>query len=139
MDILSFLPSHMFMGRISIARVHTWFAFVASKEEFLLGHLVCICRVQGGVPPRTFFPSSPTDETCNVDHLSHLLLLGLVSVLGQCPRPNTLFWALAPTIAPQNSDFSLPSEEESGVLIFQEIRPTDIWFTHVGVITSIAS
>ena len=51
-----------------------------------------------------------------MDHLSRILLLGLVSVLGQGPRPNTLFWALAPTmalaptIAPQNSDFSLPSE-----------------------------
>ena len=75
-------------------------------------HLVCVCRVRGGVTPRTFFPLSPTEETCNVDHLSRILLLGLVSVLGQCPRPNTLFWALAPTIAPQNSDFSLPSEEK---------------------------
>ena len=45
-------------------------------------HLVCVCRVQGGVPPRTFFLLSPTDETCNVDHLSRVSLLGLVSVLG---------------------------------------------------------
>jgi len=81
-------------------------------------HLVYVCRVQRGVPPWTFFPLSPTDEACNVDHLSRVSLLGLVSVLGQGPRPNTLFWALAPTIAPQNSDFSLPSEEKSGVLIF---------------------
>ena len=61
-------------------------------------HLICICRVRGGVPPRTFFPLFLTDEACNVDHLSRVSLLGLVSVLGQGPGPNILFWALAPTI-----------------------------------------
>jgi len=65
----------MFMGRISIAEIHTWSTFVVSEEE----------------PSRTFFLSSPTDETCNVDHLNHLLLVRLVSVFGQGPRPNTLF------------------------------------------------
>ena len=48
-------------------------------------HLVCVCCVRGGVPPRTFFPLSPTDEACNVDHLSRVSLLGLVNVLGQGP------------------------------------------------------
>ena len=86
--------------------------------NYLSIHLVCICRVRGGVPPRTFFPLSPIDEICNVDHLSRVSLLRLVSVLGQGPRPNTLFWVLAPIIAPQNFDFSLPSEEKSEVLIF---------------------
>ena len=61
-------------------------------------HLVWVCHVQGGVLPQTFFPLSPTDEACNVDHLSCVSLLELVSVLEQGPRPNTLFWALAPTI-----------------------------------------
>ena len=39
-----------------------------------------------------------------------------------CPRTgpwhNILFWALTPTIAPQNSGFSLPSEERKRVLTF---------------------
>ena len=61
-------------------------------------HLVWVCHVRGGVLPQTFFPLSPTNEACNVDHLSCVSLLELVSVLGQGPRPNTLFWALAPTI-----------------------------------------
>ena len=65
-----------------------------------------------------------------MDHLSHLFLLG------QGLRPNTLFWALAPTIALQNSDFSLPSEEKERGFDFLEIRPTDFWFTSVGVVTS---
>ena len=65
-------------------------------------HLVCVCRVRGEVPPRTFFPLSPTDKTCNVDHLSCVSLLGLVSVLGHGPRLNTLFWILAPTISIYN-------------------------------------
>ena len=60
-------------------------------------HLVCVCHDGGGVPPRTFFPLSPIDEICNVDYLSRVSLLGLISVLGKDPRPNTLFWALAPT------------------------------------------
>ena len=53
-----------------------------------------VCRVRGGVPPRTFFFLSPTDEACNIDNLSHVSLLGLVSVLGQGSRRNTLFWAI---------------------------------------------
>ena len=81
-------------------------------------HLVYVYRVRGRVPPRTFFHLSSTNEACNVDHLSRVSLFGLVNVLGQGPRPNTLFWVLAPTIAPKNSGFSLPSEEKSGVSIF---------------------
>ena len=54
-------------------------------------HLVWVYRVRGEVPPRTFFPLSPNDEACKVDHLSHVSLLGLVSVLEQGLRPNTLF------------------------------------------------
>ena len=60
-------------------------------------HLVWVCRVRGEVPPRTFFPLSPNAEACKVDRLSHISLLGLVSVLGQGPRLNTLFWAIVPT------------------------------------------
>ena len=45
-------------------------------------HLVRVCHVRGEVPPRTFFLLSPNDEACKVDHLSHVSLLELVSVLG---------------------------------------------------------
>ena len=68
-------------------------------------HLVWVCHVRGEVPPRTFFPLSPNDETCKVDHLSHVSLLGLLSVLGQVPRPNTLFWAIVPTAWIVNFDY----------------------------------
>ena len=53
-------------------------------------HLLRICHVQGEVPLRTFFSLSSNDEACNVDHLSHVCLLGFASVLGQGPRPNSL-------------------------------------------------
>ena len=59
-------------------------------------HLVWVYRVQGEVPPRIFFPLSPNDEACKVDHLSHVSLLGLVSVLGQGLRPNILFLGHSP-------------------------------------------
>ena len=59
-------------------------------------HLVWVCRVRGEVPPRTFFPLSPNDEACKVDHLSHVSLLGLVSVLRQDSRLNTLFLGHSP-------------------------------------------
>ena len=62
-------------------------------------HLAWVCYVRGGVPPRTFFSLSPTDEACNVDNLSRVSLLRFVSVFGQGSRPNTLFWAIVPTIA----------------------------------------
>ena len=39
-------------------------------------------------------------------------LLEQFNVLEQDPRPNILFWALALTIVPQNSDFSLPFEKK---------------------------
>ena len=39
------------------------------------------------------------DKACNVDHLSHVCLLGFVSVLGQGPRPNSLLWVIAPTVS----------------------------------------
>ena len=61
-------------------------------------HLVWVCRVREEVPPQTFFPLSPNDEACKVDHLSHVSFLELVSVLRQGPRPNTLFWAIVPTV-----------------------------------------
>ena len=62
-------------------------------------HLLRVCRVRGEVPPQTFFSLSPKDEAYNADHLSHVCLLGFVSVLGQGPRPNTLLWAIAPTVS----------------------------------------
>ena len=46
-------------------------------------HLVWVSRVRGEVPPWTFFSLSPADEACNVDHLSYVSSLGLVSVLRQ--------------------------------------------------------
>ena len=65
--------------------------------NYLSINLVCVCRVRVGVPPRTFFPLSPTDKTCNVDQLSRVSLLGLVSVLGQGPRPKAQYIILDPS------------------------------------------
>ena len=44
-------------------------------------HLLWVYRVRGEVPPWTFFSLSPNDEACIADHLSHVCLLGFVSVL----------------------------------------------------------
>ena len=43
---------------------------------------------------------------------SHLLLLGCISISNQGLRPNVQIQAFAPTIAPQNFNFSLLSEEK---------------------------
>ena len=103
---------HIIAAR-EVAAVHLmwWWQFFLRYFEFssllrvqgvhfncLSIHLVCVCHVQEGVPPQTVFPLSPIDEICNLDHLSHVFLLGLVNVLRQGPRPNTLFWALAPIV-----------------------------------------
>ena len=82
-------------------------------------HLLRICHVQGEVPLRTFFSLSSNDEACNVDHLSHVCLLGFVSVLGLGLRPSTLLWAMTPIIAPQNFGFYLHLRRKAGFWFFK--------------------
>ena len=77
-------------------------------------HLLRVCRVRGEVPPQTFFSLSPKDEAYNADHLSHVCLLGFVSVLGLGPRPITLLWTMTPIIAPQNFGFYLHLRRKAG-------------------------
>ena len=52
-----------------------------------------------------------------------------------CPRtgpwPNILFWALTPTIAPQNSGFALPFEERKRVLTFLKDKFKRLFDLHV--------
>ena len=89
-----------------------------SKRIFLLGHS-SIC----------FLPSGP--------YAGPLLftgnLLGRFIVLGQAHAPcsNILFWALTPTIAPQNSGFSLPSKERKRVLTFLKDKFKRLFDLHV--------
>ena len=55
--------------------------------------------------------------------------LGPINVLSQSPRLNIQFWALIPTIAPKNSNFSLSSEEKNwgfDFLVVKIINSSDL-------------
>ena len=70
-----------------------------SERIFILGH-----------PSICFLPMGPYAGPllCTGNLLRQFIVLGQAM----------LFWVLTPTIAPQNSDFSLPFEERKRVLTF---------------------
>ena len=110
---LGFLLSRKFVRHVPIigaswrviltAGIDILAAFIISEEEFLLGprsFRSLLMRLQTGTPNNSLF------------------LLGPFNVFGKSPRPNIWSWAFIPTIAPQNSGFSLSFEEKKWGLDF---------------------
>ena len=62
---------------------------------------------------------------------NYLSRLGPFNALGQNPRPNICFWALLPTIAPQNSSFSLLPEEKKWGFDFLSVNTNRFLDSHV--------
>ena len=99
------------------ARPYHW-SFLEGLRDCWDTYLSGIYHVQGDIPPRTTLPF----VFCSLSPGSELFITIRSSsdYSYSWPRPKTqyIIWAFILTIAPQNFDYFLSSEEKTGVLNF---------------------
>ena len=75
-------------------------------------YLSCIYHVRGDIPPRTTLPLIFCSSSLGFEPLIAIRSSSNYSCSRPRPKVQYIIWALSPTIAPQNSNFSLLSEEK---------------------------